>query len=702
MPLRPIITCEQLYSRKGLSFLWENRKTLDSATNANVEALWRCKKKGTIQCCQTIRYATSQSSSAGKLGYGRLYARGAVSLERVEREARGTLCQDYYYDIDIKNCHPVLLVQYAQRHYDRDLTAVRRYVENREAFLKTLAEDRDEAKQLVLKVLFGGNTDHPKLMELSDQVRSFGKFLSKQPEHAELWEAVKSADNRIASFTAEILQTEEATCLLAMRDSFLRQGWSVDVLAYDGLMIRKQTGKELTEEMLQTVMADIETTTFYKLELTKKDFESFEMPMEAADEFAKAYAEMKTKWEKNHFYFKPTNTIVEVGNTGVLSHYALDHAKTAFNMWRLDGAREKEEPEEFLGRWNKDPERRIIDSLVYKRPEDLKPNEATLFSGFTYQRLEPCENPEAVAQFQDLLRAVSGDNEEAYTYTLKWFARMIQDPFNKPGTAVIFMNKTQGTGKDTICLWMKKILGNHVAHYNDEAAFWSPYDTKKEGAIMVYLEEVGSGATKANSAQLKAKLTSDNCVVNPKGVKAYDVPNMTCMVMTTNLTDPVRVEGTDRRFFLNYGSDRLRGNVAFWDKFYKTARIDQLEPNPAWLYPIGKFLESVDLTEFNPRTMPESEYKNEVVEMSEPSEETFIKQWRGENVPMTELYEAYKEWCIGNNRPYATSSITLGKNLLAYTHYYVKKRTGKGVIYSTTTVAPRMLDDECMFRVSTL
>jgi hypothetical protein len=691
MPLRPIITCEQLYSRKGLSFLWENRKMLDSATNANVEALWRCKKKGSLQCCQTIRYQTSQSSTAGKLGYGRLYARGGVGLERVEREARGTLCQDYYYDIDIKNCHPVLLVQYAQRLYDRDLTAVRRYVENRDSFLKSLCEDRDEAKQQVLKVLFGGNTDNPKLMELSDQVRSFGRFLSKQPEHTELWEAVKSADNRIASFTAEILQTEEATCLLAMRDSFLRQGWSVDVLAYDGLMIRKQTGKELTEEVLQTVMADIETATSYKLDLARKDFESFEMPLEAEDEFAKAYAEMKVKWEKNHFYFEPTNTIVKILDNGQLRHYALDHAATSFNMWVLpeDPTKPKmAEPTLFLKEWNKDPERRIIDSLVYKKPEDLKPNEATLFSGFTYQKLEPCENPEAVAQFQDLLRAVSGDNEEAYTYTLKWFAKMIQDPFNKPGTALIFMNKTQGTGKDTICLWMKKILGNHVAHYNDEAAFWSPYDTLKEGAIMVYLEEVGSGATKANSAQLKAKLTSDTCSVNPKGVKAYAIPNMTCMVMTTNLTDPVRVEGTDRRFFLNYGSDRLRGNVAFWDKFYKTARIDQIEPNPAWLYPVGKYLESIDLKDFNPRVMPESEYKNEVVEMSEPSEETFIKQWNGVNVSATDLYEAYKEWCIGNSRPYATSSVTFGKNLLAYGRYYSKKRVTKGTVYSRTTFDP--------------
>ena len=683
MPSRPIITCEQLYSRKGLSFLWENRKLLDSATNANVESLWRCKKKGSVQCSQTIRYQTSQSSTAGKLGYGRLYARGGVGLERVEREARGTLCQDYYYDIDIKNCHPVLLTQYARRKYERDLTAVRRYVETREAFLKTLGEDRDEAKQLVLKVLFGGTTDHPELVDLSAQVRGFAKFLAGRPEHAELWTAVKSCDNRTASFMAEILQTEEASCLLAMKESFERQGWSVDVLAYDGVMIRKQAGKELTDEILQTVMADIETATSYKLELARKEFECFEIPMVAEDEAAKAYAEMKAEWEKNHFYFKPTNTIVEVATTGALAHYDLAHARMCFNMWKLKGA---EKDEEFLAQWNGDGTRRIIDTLVYKKPEDCKPNEATIFFGFKYETLEPCENKEAIDVFQGLLRAVCGDHEPTYNYLLRWFAHLIQKPFEKSGVCPILINKTQGTGKDTTCLWIKKILGNHVAHYNDEEQFWEKFDTQKEGAILMYLEEVGSGASKKKSSELKARLTSDILKIRPLGLKAYDVPNIGNYIMTTNMTDPVRIEGTDRRFFPIYGSDRLRvvdeASRAWWDYFYTQSRISDAEPNPAWLYPVGKFLESVDLTGFRPRDIPETEYKNEVVEMSETSEEAFIKQWTGENVPMNDLYEAYREWCIMNNRAHAATSVSFGKNLMGYAGYVTKKRTAKGMVYS--------------------
>jgi len=689
-------TCEQVFSRKGLGYLWDNRTLLDESTLDILKKLWRNKKQGSLICKQTVEYKLSLSRF-GKMGYGRYYSSGGAGLERLEKEARGTLCKDYYYDIDIANCHPVLLCQYAEREYDTDLIHLRHYVENREDVLRQISENRDEAKELVNKVLFGGKTDCLVLLPISTEITRFAKFLAKQTKWSELFEECKKEDNRYASFLSFILQTEEVKCMLTMKKAFEERGWNADVQCYDGVMIRKKGGAEpeVTAECLEEIQACIESQTGYKVQLVNKPFISYDIEEsieKKEGELMIAYKKMKNDWEKSHFYFKPTNTIVEINPSGSLSHYTIDHASEAFNGWKL-GTDEKGEPVSFLKKWRIDDTRRVIDSLVYKKPEDCKSNEASLFSGFVYQKVEPCENPEAITQFQDLLRAVSGDNETAYQYNLKWFARIIQDPFNKPGTALIFINKSQGTGKDTVCLWMKKILGNHVAHYNDEASYWSPYDTRQEGAILVYLEEVGSGATKAKSAELKARLTSDTSTVNPKGVKAYSIPNMGAIVMTTNLTDPVRVEGTDRRFFPNYGSDRLRGNAEYWSKFYKASKIDQQEPNPAWLYPVGKWLESIDLSDFNPRMMPENEYKNEVIEMSEPTEESFIKQWTGENMPMNELYEAYKEWCITNSRSYTTSSATLGKNLMAYTRYYVKKRTSKGMVYSRTPGTTGCVDE---------
>jgi hypothetical protein len=45
---------------------------------------------------------------------GRFFALGSLSLQTLPREIRQTISDEYYYDIDIKNCHPILLQKYAK------------------------------------------------------------------------------------------------------------------------------------------------------------------------------------------------------------------------------------------------------------------------------------------------------------------------------------------------------------------------------------------------------------------------------------------------------------------------------------------------------------------------------------------------------------------------------------------------------------
>lgn len=692
--------CIQLFNRRAMGSLWERRKELDPGQVKILKCLYDSKKRGTLDCKTPVTYALSRSK-AGQMGYGRYYGT-AGSLETLERDIRATLCSEFYTDVDIVNCHPVLLVQMADKWLGKKMPILASYAANRQTLFYDKYADRFTEehikKNLMMPALYNGKLDEDVPEEfhaIANEVALLRVALKKAEAHKDLWAycdkigialpgVLDTRTNPNGSFLALIVQTEERKCAEVIMDYFRKQKLSVDVYSYDGCQVRGVG--VVTDEMLRECEEAVKETTGWSIQLKVKPFdEPLETIPTTEDALETAYADMKAEWEKDHFYFKPTNTIVEVAKSGTLSHYALDHATEAFNGWKL-GADEKGEPTPFLKKWRADDKRRMIDTLVYKKPEDCKPNEATLFFGFKYQTLEPCENEEAVGGFQGLVRAVCNDHEPTYTYLLCWFAHLIQKPFEKMGVCPILINKTQGTGKDTICLWMKKILGNHVAHYNDEEQFWEKFDTQKEGAVMMYLEEVGSGASKKKSSELKARLTSDILKIRPIGLKAYDVPNIGNYIMTTNVTDPVRIEGTDRRFFPIYGSSRLRvvneETRAFWEHFYTESRIGDTEANPTWLYPVGKFLESIDLTDFKPRDMPETEYKNEVVEMSQASEEAFIKQWVGEDVPMNELYIAYKDWCMENSMAFAPTSASFGKNLMGYASYVVKKRTGKGMVYS--------------------
>ena len=69
---------------------------------------------------------------------GRLYPkRGASSVQGLKRDVRKALTHDNYTDIDIVNCHPVLLSQLFKRH-NLECPYLDEYIENREEHLETI------------------------------------------------------------------------------------------------------------------------------------------------------------------------------------------------------------------------------------------------------------------------------------------------------------------------------------------------------------------------------------------------------------------------------------------------------------------------------------------------------------------------------------------------------------------------------------
>jgi hypothetical protein len=120
---------------------------------------------------------------------GRLYPkRGASSVQGLKRDVRKALTHDNYTDIDIVNCHPVLLSQLFKKH-NIECPYLDEYIENREEHLeaimplisdivdelpdsyekhriikelhgrKSSSLRRDEAKTQFLRVMYGGRPD---------------------------------------------------------------------------------------------------------------------------------------------------------------------------------------------------------------------------------------------------------------------------------------------------------------------------------------------------------------------------------------------------------------------------------------------------------------------------------------------------------------------------------------------------------------
>jgi putative DNA primase/helicase len=582
------------------------------------------------------------------------------------------------------NCHPVLIPQIARRLLDMDMPATEIYNQDRDAvfeeIMRTQGITRDAAKQFSSIALYNGklaDTTPAIFRAMQTEVRAFTIALIKSKLHDELYQHIKSQEkNTYGSFLSLIVQTEERRCLEAMMDYLTSIGLQVDVLAYDGCMTRGTNN--ITDEILRGCEQAIEQATGYHIELKIKPMSVLEDLEIEADEAAKdsnaAYLEMKALWEQNHFYFKPSNTIVEVVH-GNCKHYQLEHAMEAFNSWKLPGKADK--PELFLKLWREDASRRMIDTMVYKPQADCAPNEFSLFSDFAYKKLDAPKDPIALDHFIDLVLLAAGDDSLVAQYLTEEFAHMIKKPCEKTGTCVILSSATQGTGKDTLMGWMMKLMGNHVAHYSSGDIFWDKHDTMQEGAVMMYLEEAGAeNRTRENA--LKARITCDTININPKGIRGYTVPNIARYFMTTNEINPVKLDETDRRFLITSCSTRRVGQHEYWLNLHT-----QLATNPSWLTTIGQYLETYDISNWNPRRMPSTQYKQALQEASIKSEKMFLQQWGGERVSATEIYQQYRDYCMQRSIPYCTSSKSFAMALVPYLGNMVAKcRSATGIQYS--------------------
>ena len=90
---------------------------------------------------------------------GRKYAKGSLSLQNFKKEIRETLVYDTHTDIDIVNCHLVLLAQYCDKN-GLKCPCLDDFVSNRDARLQEIMDTfqiiRKVAKDLFLIMMYGG------------------------------------------------------------------------------------------------------------------------------------------------------------------------------------------------------------------------------------------------------------------------------------------------------------------------------------------------------------------------------------------------------------------------------------------------------------------------------------------------------------------------------------------------------------------
>jgi hypothetical protein len=234
-------------------------------------------------------------------GIGRFYAVGCLSLQNLPREIRQTIAKEYYIDIDIKNCHPVILLHYAKLK-ELPCKYIEKYCENRDEIFKEINEitgfSNERIKMGFLQLLNGGTTflkhkDLPKIVKkFNSEVQFIQTYIfNNEKEYRKLGEKnankKKEEDkfyNLLGSTTNMMLQDIENKLLQCMVDYLTNNNIYKEslVLVFDGIMMYKKDVQELDiYNLLKLLEKEINDKLGYSIKLSIKEMnEDINIPVD--------------------------------------------------------------------------------------------------------------------------------------------------------------------------------------------------------------------------------------------------------------------------------------------------------------------------------------------------------------------------------------------------------------------------------------
>lgn len=580
----------------------------------------------------TIAYTTFKGF--GKMQVGRWQAERELGLQGMWCEIRAAVAGRYYWDVDVVNAQPTLLLQVAERSKwpcDR----LRRYVVERDVVLAHAAQvlgveganARNTAKTALIAVLYGsqqfaGGAGY--LAELTQELTVLRAMVEREnPALVAVVAKRKGDGDHSSSVMAYFLQTEERKVLMAVEGSLTRHGRHMDTYIHDGGLVRKLDGEAaFPADLLPQLQADVKVATGYSVTLAVKPMvgrlldgvqltaaAAHEPPCQVVDEsvswmqhddapfMAAAYLDMKRRFEEQHFYLERDATVCRMHTAadrlanphdGPFQSWASRQAiETIGNRWMLQyevpGHRGETMTHKapFMPLWLKDPSRRSVRGVVFEPDVARVPAEyLNLFTGPVAASMSKGgEGAAGLQRFLDLTGSLMKHNAEHVEWLLNYAAHMMQRPAELPGVAVVFYSAEHGIGKDT---WFE-VLGSVLG----DGLFLNTGDAERDvfgefallgGRLLVKMEEAAGFANRKNASKLKALITAGTVVINRKGKQAFSTASYHRLCMTSNESVCVRVEQGDRRFatfsvggVLADGT-KLKGNHDWWTETHRLFR----------------------------------------------------------------------------------------------------------------------------------
>tara|TARA_R110000803_G_scaffold5966_2_gene19595 strand:- start:1310 stop:3673 length:2364 start_codon:yes stop_codon:yes gene_type:complete len=627
---------------------------------------------------QNKKDGTIVASYNKRMDMGRRYPDKSISIGSISKRCRHTLVGSTHTDIDIANCHPVILSQYCEKN-GIVCKVLNDYVEHRNSRLQELIDTcditRSMAKDMVLCVMYLGLLNDfcmtnkimkstPKWIdEFAVECKQISQIIKSKNE--DVYKKVCASrnkeynKNKVASTMSFVLQIIEDDLIMSARTKLCECGYSVEALCFDGLLILKQ---DIDEEILGNLSAYCEEKTGYNVnfevkpmtlgielvdEETEFDFSTYEHPVDKLENYDQVYCETLQR-ENPYEQYALKKSYIEKFSCKVLlpePQYVFQNGlDRKCNFWNSNACSNAFTPitsgfktmggaVPFYSKWSQDVNQRLykrFDFIPYnnEKTSECPKDVLNVFEGFNPDIYGPEIDKDRIGKlikpYMDLVQELCGGDDTHSMYLHKWVAQMFQDPLHKPPVAIIIKGK-QGTGKNMFLDAIGNMLNK--THYITSSNPDDFYGSHAEGyyrKLLVNLNEAEGKKTFDYEGNMKSMITEDTMTINPKNVRPSNVLNCARTCITTNKPTPVPIDvrSKDRRYVVFETTDKyLNKSSTFWANLYKHLR------KPEVMSALYQMFMWMDLKDFNwIKKRPLTQAYKEMCNLYSPVESLFFEE----------------------------------------------------------------------------
>jgi len=664
------------------------------------------------RCLSDNTVLSSYNKAKTSINVGRWYV-NTYGLQTIPLTCKNALCEGKYIDIDISNCHPVILETICS-NYSIECPLLSNYNKNRDTVITELMNKLKYTKQKAKVAIIACLNGSVKKLKISwwdnfiEEFKNIHLIVSKLKDFSHIAKNVSCNYNVNAKITSKVINIYEnnilETMFLLLEEKEIIKN-KVAVLSFDGIMVEQSLYN--TETITPIFLTELANSIYKKVGI-KVDFvikpiiNTLVFPdnlNEDVVEMEDTYEKVKIDFEKHYFKLKDTANFGYMKSTEELAFFNQSQIISSNNNLKYskyNKTTEKWDKKDFVPAWIKDENMLTYDRCEYDPSNKIK-NIKNLFTGWEIDKIDPIPDEDVDGKISRIKyhidKVICADNGGNPDFLYHWFANIVQRP-NKKTQVILLLRGTAGAGKSIILEWFgESILGSkNASKPTSISCLFQQFSQDSTNKVFSLVDEINyADIIKDGGAdKLKNLITSKRITSELKGQAKMLILNHINISTSSNNAVACPLPYDDRRWVVWEVSDKFVGNVEYFQLLGEELS-DPLSQRAFYQYLMRIVIphSSNGLQSIRPITDGYKELMRRNIKPFDRFLSSFIEKGLNKENPLevikikaSDIFIDYNNWC---SRCYYKTDTTLtafGSSMTFYiTKGCVEKKTSNGIRY---------------------